>query len=75
MLHLKAGCDVAIRPTLDVLSLPQNVWGKVSRKVMGWGLSSKVLVDIQKSGNVKVDLSAKNSDLDTLIKLNSSGGK
>ena len=69
------GCDVAIKPTLDVFSLPQNIWGKVSKKVMGWGLSSRVNVNVQKSGNVKLDLSAKNSDLDTFVKLNSSGGK
>jgi len=69
------GCDVAIRPTLDVLSLPQNIWGKVSKNVMGWGMSSRVNIDVQKSGNVKVDISAKNTDLDTSIKLNSAGGK
>lgn len=65
----QAGATSSVKPTLDVLSLPRSLWGKISTDVAGWSLSSRVGLNLVDDNNAAIDLAASNDDLDTSIKV------
>ena len=68
----QAGATSSVKPTLDVLSLPRSLWGKISTDVAGWSLSSRVGLNLVDDDNASIDLAASNDDLDTSIKVGES---
>ena len=68
----QAGATSSVKPTLDVLSLPRSLWGKISTDVAGWSLSSRVGLNLVDDNNAAIDLAASNDDLDTSIKVGES---
>ncbi|GFH52483.1 hypothetical protein CTEN210_08959 [Chaetoceros tenuissimus] len=73
------GCDIetgatsSIKPTLDVLSLPKSVWGKISTQAGGWGISSTISAKFDGSKGSK-NLALDNDDLDANLEIASVGG-
>jgi len=72
--HFEAGATSSMKPTLDVLSLPKSVWGKVKTTAAGWDLSSKTTAALDGSNSVSFNVAANNNDWDTSLELASSDG-
>mmetsp|Transcript_37907 Transcript_37907/g.55876 ORF Transcript_37907/g.55876 Transcript_37907/m.55876 type:complete len:269 (-) Transcript_37907:74-880(-) len=72
---IKYGADAKACLTTDILSLPQTFWGKFSRKVGGWNLSTKASVQADNLKNSKYEISADNEENDFSIKMLGSAGK
>jgi len=74
-----AGCDFeagvvsSCKPTLDVLSLPKNVWGTVKSEIAGWGVAAKTSLSLGDS-STDIAVRAKNDDIDTSVQVVSAGG-
>lgn len=67
---IEAGATASMKPTMDVLSLPRSIWGKVSGDVAGWRVSSRVDADLDDGNKVGINFAAGNSDLDASIQVN-----
>mmetsp|Transcript_7661 Transcript_7661/g.8763 ORF Transcript_7661/g.8763 Transcript_7661/m.8763 type:complete len:259 (+) Transcript_7661:91-867(+) len=64
----EAGATAQVKPTLDLLSVPHSMWGKISREVAGWRVGSRVGVNNQNK-KPSIDLAASSSDLDASLKI------
>lgn len=64
----------SVTPTLDVLSLPKTLWGKITKSVGSTTISSKAEAALDGSNDVSFNVAVDNSDLDTAIDFDSSGG-
>lgn len=72
--NFEAGATSSIKPTLDVLSLPRTVWGKVRTQAGQWKLSSKAVGALDGSNDVSFNVAADNDEWDTSLEVTSSGG-
>lgn len=72
--NFEAGATSSIKPTLDVLSLPKSVWGKVKTTAAGWNLSSKAAAALDGSNSVVLNVAADNKDWDTSLEVVSKDG-
>lgn len=72
--NFEAGATSSIKPTLDVLSLPRSVWGKVRTKAGQWKFSSKATSLLDGSNKVSLNICADNNDWDTSLEVASKGG-
>mmetsp|Transcript_5502 Transcript_5502/g.10477 ORF Transcript_5502/g.10477 Transcript_5502/m.10477 type:complete len:273 (-) Transcript_5502:2436-3254(-) len=67
----EAGATSSIKPTLDVLSLPKSIWGKMRRQAGGWTVSTKAVASLDGSNTVGLNVAADHDEWDTSIEISS----
>lgn len=71
---VKFGTDVAVRPTLDLASLPRNFWGMISRDLLGWGVMASADVSAKDLSKTNLNVQASSSELGIGLKLAATAG-
>jgi len=68
------GIKARVRPTTDLASLPQSIWGKASTAVAGWGLSARAELEGVDIDNANLEVGADNEDADLSLRMVADAG-
>jgi hypothetical protein len=71
---LSYGIKASVRPTTDIASLPQSMWGKASTAVSGWGVSARAEVEGTDFSNANLEVDADNESADLSVHMVASAG-
>jgi len=73
-IDLEYGIKASVFPTTDISSLPQNIWGKVSKSVSGWNLNARADISGTDFRNTGINFDAVNGENDISLHLEASTG-
>merc|ERR1712032_861734 len=63
-IDVEYGIKASVIPTTDIASLPQNIWGKVSKSISGWGFSARADISGTDFRNTGINVDAVNGESD-----------